>query len=774
MGNTLGIECSFNYVHVTTVLINKKLIKECNNDSKTERDMREAKKKKLPKNASISSNDNNINMNMYLSWLKEKYKKEYTNFEEDVSKSDDCNNYDDDYIKMKKNTFSYILDIHHIIDSDVQIFSLKKDSEKNEHTHISINELYKCFDEDDNLEKKFLKYLNFVKYHKMDNSQIDNVNIQHLYDDEIAEIYFWSFKLKYLDQCILTYYKKNINNIYINVTGKNKNLIKKKFLQITGKNNIFHHNEIKCINNSICFLKKFMPTNLYYFTKYNEVNERSSSADENDEYNERKKKKKNLLYQSFINKEEVKEIKSYVIVNMKRAVCYHLVDEKNLIKRIGTLYVGFKTVMGLFLLITGRPCSLQRICQLAKNGTNRTFDMTVQDIYGTSYSNAGLCKNLTASFFGNAQHLENVKNIFNSYDDDKNINIKEEDDKLMNIYEYENESSCYENVSSSMSTDISECQEIFETEECIDFEVEKHNNNYYKNKYFFLSKDKTKKLLISNKNFEVHHNCKIPIFNFNSDSYCNYTSSFKSNEKIYKQNIEKQQKQEEGYLQKEDDNFLMNDIDNYLSIKYSLSDNEINMHKCHRTNYNIKKSFLKKLFKKQYINENGKMIHNINSSLQKEISSFILKNKKKISYITYDEQIVKNADKSITEKNVCYETNNNKMDPLKNNKMDSNLKDKTIVKYNSKVCDLSRSLLSMAIFTTVYLSYIHCNLYNADHIFFTGYNFEDDVCTELFQIIIKFLSHNRQKIYFLKISKYISSLGSAIELINWERVHIDN
>ncbi|KYN94027.1 pantothenate kinase, putative [Plasmodium reichenowi] len=766
MGNILGIECSFNYVHVTTVLINKKLIKESNNDRNNEKDIREEKEKKLPKNVSIPSNDNKINMNVYLSWLKEKYKKEYINFEEDVSKSDEYNNCDDDYIKMKKNTFSYILDMQHIIDSNVQVFSLKKNSEKNVHTHISINELYKCFHEDDNLEKKFIKYLNFVKYHKLDNSQIDTVNIQHLYDDEIAEIYFWSFKLKYLDECILKYYKKNINYMIINVTGKNKNLIKNKFHQITGKNNIFHHNEIKCINNSICFLKRFMPTNLYYFTKYNEENERASCTSQNDDDDERKKKKKNLLYQSFINKDEVSEIKSYVIVNMKRAVCYHLVNEQNLIERIGTLYVGFRTVMGLFLLITGRPCSLQRICQLAKNGTNRTFDMTVQDIYGTSYSNAGLCKDLTASFFGNAQHIENVKNIFNTYDEEKNINIKEEDDKLMNVYEYENESSCYENVSSCMSTEISECQEIFETEECIGFEAEKNNNNYYRNKYSFLSKDKTKKLLVSNKNFNVHDNCKIPIFNFNSDSYCNYTSSFKSKEKLFKHNIEEQQKQEEGYKQKEDDNFLMNDIDNYLSIKHSLSDNEINMYKYHRKNYNLKKSFLKKLFKKQYLNENGKIIHNINLSMQKEVSSFILKNKKRFSYKTYDEQIVKKACKSITLKNVCSETNKNKMD--------SNLKDKTIVKYNTNMCDLSRSLLSMAIFTTVYLSYIHCNLYNADYIFFTGYNFEDDVCKELFQIIIKFLSHNRQKIYFAKISKYISSLGSAIELINWERVHIDN
>lgn len=54
-----------------------------------------------------------------------------------------------------------------------------------------------------------------------------------------------------------------------------------------------------------------------------------------------------------------------------------------------------------------------------------------------------------------------MKNILNTYDEEKNINIKEEDDKLMNVYEYENESSCYENVSSCMSTEISECQEIF-------------------------------------------------------------------------------------------------------------------------------------------------------------------------------------------------------------------------------------------------------------------------------------------------------------------------
>ncbi|SOV25097.1 pantothenate kinase, putative [Plasmodium sp. DRC-Itaito] len=767
MGNTLGIECSFNSVHVTTVLINKKLIKQSNNDSITEKDIRQVEEKKLPKNVSITSNDNKINTNVYLSWLKEKYKREYINSVENISKSDDSNNCNDDYIKMKKNTFSYILDIQDIIDSDVQIFSLKKDSEKSVHTHISINELYKCFHEDDNLEKKFLKYLNFVKHHKLDNSQMDKIHIQNLYDDEIAEIYFWSFKLKYLDECILTYYKKNINNILINVTGKNKNLIKKKFLQITGKNNIFHHNEITCINNSICFLKKFMPTNLYYFTKSNEKNETASCASQNDEDNERKKKKKNLLYQSFINKEEVNKIKSYVIVNMKRAVCYHLVNEQNFIERIGTLYVGFKTVMGLFLLITGKPCSLQRICQLAKNGINTTFDMTVQDIYGTSYSNAGLCKDLTASFFGNAQHIENVKDIFNSYDDEKNINIKEEDDKLMNVYEYEVESSCYENVSNCMSTEISECEEIFGTEECIDFESEKNNNNYYMNKYFFLNKDKTKKLVVSNKNFKLHHNCKIPIFNYNSDSNCNYTSSFKIKEKIFKHNIEERQNQEEGYLQKEDDIFDMNDIHKTFSIKNSLSDNEINIHEYHRTNYNLKKNKkIKKLFKKQYLNENGKMIHNIHSSIQKEVNSFILKNKNFFSYRTDDEQKVKEECESITEQNVSYETNNNKMD--------SKLKDKTLVKYNNKICDLSKSLLSMAIFTTVYLSYIHCNLYNADHIFFTGYNFQDDVCTELFQIIINFLSHNRQKIYFAKISKYISSLGSAIELINWEEININN
>lgn len=97
------------------------------------------------------------------------------------------------------------------------------------------------------------------------------------------------------------------------------------------------------------------------------------------------------------------------------------------------------------------------------------------------------------------------------------------------------------------------------------------------------------------------------------------------------------------------------------------------------------------------------------------------------------------------------------------------LHNKNSTKYFTNIeCDLSKTLLSMTIYNATQMGYIHSHVYNVKHIFFSGFFLENSACIELLKIYIKFMYHNEQILYFFKYSTYISSLGAAIQLLDWE------
>ncbi|VTZ67727.1 pantothenate kinase 2, putative [Plasmodium chabaudi chabaudi] len=688
MGNIIGVECSFNRTHITIVVLNEKIKSKYSN--------------KLNNNivgdiyncfSACYNNNYNINQNCnYISPICESEKETDTNLSTK------------NYMTKKKDILEYILNIQHIIKNNIQLIILNKNFRQSKDAEFSLNELTKHFNgNSENIDEKFHIYNNFLKK-KL------NINENEV-DEEIATFYFLTVKVKNIDEAILKCSEQTISNTLINLTGKRSNYILKKLIKMKGiRKNIYSHKEIICINNCIAFLKNIYPQSLYHFIMGKSDFEKNYEQTGNNEENKQLDLKKKYIE----NNDSIKCAYPYIIVNMKRVTSYHLVNEKNEIYQIGNCFIGYKSVISLFLLITGKLCSLEKLFRIAKKGTNQTFDMSVGDIYGTSYCNAGLSSDLTASCFGSAINIDNIKDIFSNHSKQNNAAIKNEVDI------FSSSSEC--DISEECSTDEMDTHygiDIIPTlTKSNNNNSENNNHNHYCNNGKWIA---NKKCL----NDRTHK--------------CKYLSDDETAIKCIKKKARKQ-----------------------LGEKYhSLTDHELYIRKDYKENYY--------------------------SSSDESLNCELLKNKKKIQ--KYYEQVIKKNNSKM--KNIYVQENcvNNKTTQMEYNNIENkkeniiseqNLENMNDPLYNSNTnknvthhfsnieCDLSKTLLSMTVYNATHMGYIHSHAYNVKHVFFSGFFLENSACIELLKIYIKFMYHNEQTLYFFKFSTHISSLGAALQLLDWE------
>ncbi|CAD2099976.1 hypothetical protein YYG_03723 [Plasmodium vinckei petteri] len=698
MGNIIGVECSFNRAHITIVVLNEKMKSKSSN--------------KLNNNivgdiyncfsACYNNNNYNINQNCnYISPICESGKETNSNLS------------NENYMTKKKDILEYILNIQHIIKNNIQLMIVNKNFRQSKDAEFSLNELTKHFnDNSENIDEKFHIYNNFLK--KKLNINEDEVG------EEIATFYFLTVKVKHIDEAILKFSEQTISNTLINLTGKRRNYIMKKLIKMKGiRKNIYLHKEITCINNCIAFLKNIYPQSLYNFVMGTNDFEKNYEQAGNNEEN----KQLDLTKKYIENNDSIKCAYPYIIVNMKRVTSYHLVNEKNEIYQIGNCFIGYKSVISLFLLITGKLCSLEKLFRIAKKGTNQTLDMTVGDIYGTSYCNAGLSSDLTASCFGSAINIDNIKDIFANHSKQNNGSIKNEVDV------FSSSSEC--DISEECSTDEMDTHYGIDIIQALTKSNNNNSENNNRNHYGFFDKKNyyNNKKWVANKKCLKGHTHK-----------CKYLSD---DETAIKKYIKKKSRKQ-------------------LGEKWnSLTDNELYIRKNYKESYYFSSDE----------SLNCELLKN-KKKIQKYYEQVIKKNNSKIKNMYVQENCVNKKSTQMeydnienTKENIISKQNlENIDDPLYNNNTNKNA-----TKHFSNIeCDLSKTLLSMAVYNATYMGYIHSRAYNVKHVFFSGFFLENSACIELLKIYIKFMYHNEQILYFLKFSTYISSLGAALQLLDWE------
>ncbi|CXI17891.1 pantothenate kinase, putative [Plasmodium berghei] len=686
MGNIIGVECSFNRVHIIIVVLNEKIKSKCSN--------------KL--NNNIVGNIYNCFPVCYNNNYKINQNCNYISPICESGKETDSNLPSENYMTKKKDILEYILNIQHIIKNNVQLMILNKNFRKNKDAEFSLNELTQHFNgNSENIDEKFHIYNNFLK--KKLNINEDEVG------EEIATFYFLTVKVKHIDEAILKYSERAINKTQINLTGKRSNYIMKKLIKMRGiMKNIYFHKEITCINNCITFLKNIYPQSLYHFVMEKSDFEKKYEQTGNNEENKQLDLKKTYIE----NNDSIKCAYPYIIVTMKRAISYHLVNEKNEIYQIGNCFIGYKSVISLFLLITGKLCSMEKLFKIAKKGTNKTFDMSVGDIYGTSYCNAGLSSDLTASCFGGVINIDNIKDIFVNHNKQTSDVIKNEVDIFSSSSEYD--------ISEEYSTD--EMNTYYD----IDIIPTLTKSNYNNNEKW-----------IANKKCLNNHTPKCKYF-FKQKYLSDDETSIK---KYIKKKSRKQLGEKWNSLTDHELYIRKNYKENY----YSLSDEDLNCE--------LLKN--KKKIQKYYEQVRKKKNSKMKNMYAQE--NYVNRKTVQMEYNNIENKKVN----IISEKNL-----ENMDDPLHNNNTNKNA-----TKYYSNIeCDLSRTLLSMTIYNATQMGYIHSHVYNVKHIFFSGFFLENSTCIELLKTYIKFMYHNEQTLYFFKYSTYISSLGAALQLLDWEYI----
>ncbi|GAW82862.1 hypothetical protein, conserved [Plasmodium gonderi] len=723
MGNTIGIECSFNYIRLTSIVV-KREMKSCSDAIFNDR---------------IGTDRGDHNNYTYNSETQEekancfRFNKSIGNL--NVNESVKCKSAPmqphENYVQMQKDMFQYILNIEHLISGSVHVVILHKNVEKNEHLEFSPTEHIKHMKKEQLVEEPFFLYNHLVN--QRSGIRKSSKQSDPLLDDEIAQIYFLTIKLASLEEAIEKCKKEIIMYTVINITGRKSNYLKKKIYDFKKVNNIHSQKEIKCITNALLFLAKHYPSSLHKYVK-------EQNKCEKEDYHNDVNKNRNALSHHFLNIMETTNIYPYLIVNVKRDVSYYLVNEENVVKRVGSCFISYKSVQGLFFLITGKLYSMEKICHLAKNGKNQTFDMTVGDIYGTSYGNAGLSSDLTASFFGKAQIIENVKGFFDSLFQDVHVIANS---NYKNSY-WEESFTGSESGSDSDEHGIQNSQHSFYSQS-----EEEYPQDVVQSNCILCHGSGTSNICICSTSF--------PHFEFQSYSDSSIMSGMQNNR------TRKFKGKQHSYIVKEE----------------CESAPECDLNICEKVNFcrrrkksahflqlanSYKKSFERKKKSPKNYEQVRQNFLNFNKKCVKE---------KGTNRIAIDELPVNMGETSIIGK--CTKDNNGQVNHLnhaKNNGnyyQDDNANDSQKENLNSYECDLSKSLLSMAIFNMAQQSYIHSQLHNVKNVFFSGYLLDNSTCLELMKILINFMYHNEQQLHFCKFSSYMSSFGSAIQSLPWDR-----
>ncbi|ANQ06612.1 Uncharacterized protein PCOAH_00007610 [Plasmodium coatneyi] len=390
MGNTLGVECSYNHVRVTSILVKGKM--RNNHEGTTNGGIGVDACREI----SHSGEDTQPQVGTKEPIISNKTGHNCISGEGSQCKSDPPTP-NGEYLQMQKDIYAYLLTIRHLIVGHLHLVVLCQDGEKNEHLQIVPSKM------STNMEEPFYAYHHFKEAQSGEAEK--NNKKDPLLDEQIMQIYFFTIKVSSLDEALGKCPHKTIANTVINFTGKRSAYLRRKFFKLKKMNHLSCHEEVKCINSAVVFLAKYYPGSLYKFVREDNTHREGTKK--------REEENKNLLREKFLSRiGEAHDMYPYLLVSVKRGITYHLVNTNNVVTRVGSCFISYKSVVGLFYLITGKLFPIERICELAKRGDRKTFDMSVGDIYGTSYGNAGLSSDLTASFFGNAQHIADVKGLF--------------------------------------------------------------------------------------------------------------------------------------------------------------------------------------------------------------------------------------------------------------------------------------------------------------------------------------------------------------------------
>ncbi|SBS87131.1 pantothenate kinase, putative [Plasmodium ovale curtisi] len=802
MGNTVGIECSLNRVHVTCILINQN----------------GKKKKKIP---SMVGYSNHVVISLSGDMPDDKEKLDlkdnkgipiFAKCTEEKVKYDTNGNHIDDYSKLKRNMLAYILATQHIMGKEIQLLVLRENVEKSEFIKISLAELGKHTKCQNSLEEKILIFSNFLKAQfgiiedaKEVTSGDDNTSHNHgknpLYSQnngEIAQFYFLTVHVKNVEEAILACPEEIIKRMTINLTGAKANQIKKKLANLREITNVHLYKEIICINSCIRFLKWAYPKSLYDFVM-------SEGGNVVEKYSNRENGKGgkqhiggstrecSLIEHSLDAKESI-AICPYLIVQMKRGISYHLVDKQNNIHRIGSCFIGYKTIQGLVLLITGKLLSLEKICKLSLNGKTHTFDMTVGDIYGKSYGNAGLSSDLTASFFGTAQHIDNVKGLFSAPDgmassaesgsvesgidesksgeskiDESRSGESEIDESRSGESEIDesrsSESVSSENVRGGSLRDhctLGEggnsdpvnpsvgnqqmCAKLCENRKRrkvgswpftlpVDASYDKQRCQIDGKKTFFNEKKAREKAKIKERKLLFRNLSDTELEKCTKESINRIRSDFRRGTAFPKYVSHMQECKRKKVYSALDNTFLLKKLPDPSKKKKYME----------KKNYEqIREKTAVKFCAGINSFQRGTCVHNKEAEMLGNIEN---------------DTLGRESDDISTSTVGQMNSNNDRVHK------------KRVLKFNSKESDLSKSLLSMVIYNAAQQAYIHSHMYNVKHVIFSGLLLDNPACIGLLKNLIKFMYHNTQKLYFIRFSSHVSSLGSALQAHSWDSLH---
>ncbi|KJP88977.1 hypothetical protein AK88_01269 [Plasmodium fragile] len=386
MGNTLGVECSYNHVRLTSIVV-KGEMRSNHEEAMNGAIGADARRENFP-----SSEDTQPQVGQQQQICSHKIDHncitgEGSRFQ---CKSEPSTEHGE-YLQMQKDIYAYLLTIRHLIVGHVHLLVLYHDKAKNQHLQMVPSKM------GTHLEEPFCAYENFLA---AQSSGEGGKKTDPVLDEQIGQIYFITIKVSSVGEALAKYPQKTFSRTVINLTGMRSSYIRKQLFKLKKMNNLSYHEEVKCINSALLFLNKYYPGSLYKF-----VREECSIHGQEENNNGLREKYLSQMGQAH-------DTYPYLLVSVNRGITYHLVNANKVVTRVGTCFISYKSAVGLFFLITGKLSSIEKICQLAKRGDSKTFDMSVGDIYGTSYGNAGLSSDLTASFFGSAQHIADVKALF--------------------------------------------------------------------------------------------------------------------------------------------------------------------------------------------------------------------------------------------------------------------------------------------------------------------------------------------------------------------------
>ncbi|GAB68341.1 hypothetical protein PCYB_132160 [Plasmodium cynomolgi strain B] len=247
MGNTVGVECSYNHVRLTSILVKGKM------RTNAEQTMNGGIGADSRGENCHSTEDTQPHVGTKKQIISLKTVHNCISGEGSQFKSD-THTLNGEYLQMQKDIYAYMLTIRHLIVGPVHLLVLCQDREKNKHLQIWPSKMGTHF------EEPFCVYHHFVEAQSGEASQQRNNGKDPLLEDQIAQIYFITIKLNSLDEALNKCPEKTIANMVINLTGKRSAYLRRKIFKLKKMKDLSYHEEIKCINSALFFWENIIRT----------------------------------------------------------------------------------------------------------------------------------------------------------------------------------------------------------------------------------------------------------------------------------------------------------------------------------------------------------------------------------------------------------------------------------------------------------------------------------------------------------------------------------